>query len=494
MYYNCNKMPLGGLIMRVMRMGLHLLAILVLSAFLLTGCKAKDTGTGWKISRPTLPRSTETILPTQAEGTLYESREQGFSFLHDDGHTVEWNEQTGVTIYIEKPWEIPYVQIFRGIGAQEDFNKETYFTDVVNWITEDYGDRLVSSVVFDHYNLSGKRFDGGAAIQYRADQGMVEMLVLTEETPDSVVQYISRYYVNQEEETLKALKKAVDSYRQHADFPGKLEEGGQGGLPGEGGGLPRHQIRLVPYNGGYFSLMLPEGWQLYIMGQYTTFGFRAWDPQNPDYEIFYYGSIDPLNKSYESKEVWKGYIGFYGYPQAEVNADAPVVDIHAASSLFYTFDSLQALSDKHGKGFSFPSLGGFSPLQQIPVQTIFANTSTDESLLFARVTGSQGGDCRGKFYACLSTTGTSYVGGIDMNPAGALNVTGVIAPKEAFQDVEAALTEAVSSLRFSDQYLQDGVEYSRAVGQAAMANNEARWAVFDECLRNWTTQFRGDTD
>ncbi|NLB50227.1 MAG: hypothetical protein GX809_01400 [Clostridiaceae bacterium] len=481
--------------MRVMRITLCVLVIFLLSAVLLSGCKAKRIGPEWGISRPTFPRPEETILPTKAEDppqehggdALYKSEQQGFSFLYDSAYTVEWNERTGATIYIENPGEIPYVQIYRGIGVQETFDKDTYFADVIDWVTNEYGDRLVSSVILDYYDLPGKRFEGGAAIQYTADHGMVEMLVLTEEKPDSVVQYISRYYVNQEKETLKALKKAVNSYQQQDGFPGKLEEGRQGEAPGQG-----HQIRLLPYDGGYFSLMLPEGWQLYIMGQYSSFGFRAWDPMNPDYEIFYYGSIDPLNKSYDSKEVWKGYIGFYGYPQAEQNADAPVVDIYSASSLFYTFRELQALSDKHGFGFSFPALRGFAPLQTIPVHTAFGNISTDEALLFASVTGSQGGDCRGKFYSSLHSTGTTYVGGVDMSPAGALNVTGVIAPKEAFKEVEGILTEAVSSLRFSDQYLQDGADYARAVGQAAMADNEARWAVFDACLQNWHSQFLGD--
>ena len=102
--------------------------------------------------------------------------------------------------------------------------------------------------------------------------------------------------------------------------------------------LPK--INLVKYDGGYFSVMLPEGWQIRTMGQYTTFGFRAWDPQNPDYEIFFYGNLGPINKSEDAKNGWASYIGNMGVPNAELNYDAPVVSMDRASGVFYKFDEL----------------------------------------------------------------------------------------------------------------------------------------------------------
>lgn len=230
------------------------------------------------------------------------------------------------------------------------------------------------------------------------------------------------------------------------------------------------------------------------MGQYTTFGFRAWDPQNPDYEIFYYGNLGPLNKSYDAKDGWASYISNMGYPNATLYADAPVVDMYAASSIFYAFDILQAISDKYGFGFSLPALDNFTPMKSIPITTPFAQVSTNEAMVFAGLKGTNGGVCGGMFMASLWNSTPYYLGGIDMTPTSAMNVTGVIAPQEDFLNVEAALMQSVSSLRFTQEYIQDAIAYSKAVGEAAMADNAARQAVFDEANRAWGEYFRGEPD
>lgn len=254
--------------------------------------------------------------------------------------------------------------------------------------------------------------------------------------------------------------------------------------------LPK--INLVKYDGGYFSVMLPEGWQIRTMGQYTTFGFRAWDPQNPDYEIFFYGNLGPINKSEDAKNGWASYIGNMGVPNAELNYDAPVVSMDRASGVFYKFDELQAMSDKYGAGFSFPALSNLLPQMSIPIETAFGEATTGESMMFAGVSGSNGGACGGMFVASLWNTLPYYVGGVDMTPTAALHVVGVIAPVEDFLNVEAILTQSVFSLRFTEQYIQDGIAYSIAVGEAAMASNAELQAAFDRKNKAWSEYFRGN--
>ncbi len=95
------------------------------------------------------------------------------------------------------------------------------------------------------------------------------------------------------------------------------------------------------------------------------------------------------------------------------------------------------------------------------------------------------------FMASLWNTNPYYVGGVDMTPTSAMHVTGVIAPTENFLNVEATLTQAVFSLRFTEEYIQDAIAYSKAVGEAAMADNAARQAVFDKANKAWSEYFRG---
>lgn len=253
------------------------------------------------------------------------------------------------------------------------------------------------------------------------------------------------------------------------------------------------KINLVQYDGGYFTLLLPEGWQIQTMGKYTTFGFRAWDPQNPDYEIFYYGILAPLNKSINSKNEWGNYLGNMGFANARINYDAPAIDEKAAESIFYVFNNLQTLSNNYSLGFNFPALENFTPLKNIPLQTPFSAVSSNEAMVFAGVRGSNGGTCGGLFMSSILKTNPYYINGVDMMPTSAINVSGIIAPVDNFKNVEMELSQSLYSLRFSENYIREGIAYSKAVGEAAMADNAARQAVFDKANKAWSDYFRGNT-
>lgn len=438
------------------------------------------------------------------EDLVYECTQQEFSFHYEEGNTPEWNDNTGVNLYIEKVGELPYLQIYRSTDSFADFDSKAYFDALVSQVSEAYGENLVSKTQYESYNVGDKKLEGGASFQYRTDPYDVEMLIVTDIMEDSVVQYVCRYYVGQQEAAIRALEKAVSSYKAGLDMereenqeggvillPGGVNEEEQLGNDGETAGQQQETLNLVEYDGGFFTLMLPEGWQILTMGQYTTFGFRAYDPQNPDYEIFYYGDLGPLNKSYEAKNGWGNYLNNMGYPNAAVYYDAPVISTDSASSIFYVFDELQAVSDKYGFGFSLPALSDILPQLSMPIESPFSQQTVGDSMMFAGVRGSNGGACAGMFMASLWKTSTYYVDGVDMMPTSATYVTGVVAPAEDFINVENVLTQAVFSLRFTQQYITDGVAYSQAVGQAAMADNAARQAVFDKANKAWSTYFRG---
>jgi hypothetical protein len=450
-------------------------------------------------ARKTLESSPSgSTLPGQSdEYAVFSNAAQDFSFLYNSAYFAEWSDEDGATIYTEAKGFIPYLLVYRNIG-DGGFDAQAYFEALSGRMRAEYGSRLVSVGEFQTYTVSGKEMSG-VMYTYTVDSHTVEMLALTEHTGDSVVQYTCKYLQGQGNATLGALAEAAASYQPRANY---YDAGGRhpGEGQGEGNDQPNPQepqkpatnnIRLVAYDGGYFSLMLPEGWQIRTMGEYVSFGFRAWNPQNPDYEIFYYGALGPLNKSRNAKDGWVFYIGNMGYPEAEQNHDAPAVLMETASSVFYKFDDLQVFSDKYGFGFSLPALDELMPKLSIPIETQFAGATTGESLMYATVRGSNGGACGAMLMASLWDTMPFYMGGVDMAPTAAINVAGVIAPEGDFRNVEEVLLQSVSSLRFTEKYIQDGIAYSRAVGNAAMANNAELQAVFDRAKQLWSEYFRG---
>jgi len=249
-------------------------------------------------------------------------------------------------------------------------------------------------------------------------------------------------------------------------------------------------LNLVKYDGGYFSVMLPEGWRIQTMGQYTTFGFRAWDPNNRNFEIFYYGNLSPLLKSHDAKANWANYINQGGYPNARLYADAPAIDIYDAGSVFYEFHALGELAEKYVPDFSIPRLQNFMTIDTLPLQTPYASVCTSEALVFAGLQGQDGAACHGKFTASIWSTQGYYIGNVDMMPTAALNVTGVIAPQTDFLAVEGILTQAVFSLAFTVEYAQQASKHIRDTGEAALADNAAKQAIYDAAQDAWDAYIR----
>ena len=64
---------------------------------------------------------------------------------------------------------------------------------------------------------------------------------------------------------------------------------------------PEATYTLVDYDGGVFTMQLPQGWQIITGGEYAGYSIRAWDPNDPDVQIFYYGELGPYFKSAEAK-------------------------------------------------------------------------------------------------------------------------------------------------------------------------------------------------
>jgi hypothetical protein len=67
---------------------------------------------------------------------------------------------------------------------------------------------------------------------------------------------------------------------------------------------------------------LPAGWVLEPVGEYENFGFRAYDPNNPARQIFFYGNMKYFLKSNAGKDAWATYLAYGGYGDAQVFADA----------------------------------------------------------------------------------------------------------------------------------------------------------------------------
>jgi hypothetical protein len=255
---------------------------------------------------------------------------------------------------------------------------------------------------------------------------------------------------------------------------------------------PAVGLKLKNYVGGFFSVQLPEGWQISTVGQYVTFGFRAWDPKNPDYQIFYYGKCEPFLKSNATKQYYKdNAASLSANTTYKMYAAAPALDPMTVESLLYRFNDWATFANSFGIVHQFTNFQNLKVSARIPYSTYFAPYATDEGLVMATFKSEKGSNCVAKFGASIISAGSyPLTATIDTFPLAVYNISGVMAPQETFNDVEQILTQAAFSLRFTQAYTNAAVALTQAGTADALYANAVVQYVFDVANAAWDIYIR----
>ena len=255
---------------------------------------------------------------------------------------------------------------------------------------------------------------------------------------------------------------------------------------------PAAGLKLENYDGGFFSVLLPEGWQISTVGQYVTFGFRAWDPQNPDYQIFYYGKFEPFLKSNAAKQYYEDTSANLGPGNMyEMYAAAPALDPMTVESLLYSFNDWAYFANSYGIVHQFTNFQNLNVSARIPYSTFFMPYATDEGIVMATFESEQGSNCVAKFGASIVSAGSYPLSAtVDTFPLAVYNISCVMAPQETFDEVEQVLTQAAFSLRFSQAYMDEAVTATQAGTADALAANAALQDIYDAANYAWDAYIR----
>ena len=241
--------------------------------------------------------------------------------------------------------------------------------------------------------------------------------------------------------------------------------GGTGG--GSSGGKGSEALNLITFNGGYFSLLMPEGWRIEVNGEYGSFSFKIFDPMNPSMQVFYYGALAPFHKSEASRTFLSAYDitgGLITY--GPVLTDATVQGL--TDCWQYCIDYQQRFS---GKQF-FTTLNDIQMLQATVYDGPNAGTNAIDSVGTALCTTGSGD-------TDVFLIATTFYDEDTQNRFGgnwfytAFDTVGVLCPIEMFGDCYLDLLQCAASLRFSEDY----IEASQS-SDAPMSSNE----IIGDCL------------
>lgn len=249
-------------------------------------------------------------------------------------------------------------------------------------------------------------------------------------------------------------------------------------------------IPLVPYSSGAFAMQIPEGWVIETVGEFETMGLRLYDPQVPARQIFFYGKMHPFMKSEQGRQAWVRYLqegGFGG--DSQLYATAPVLNEPTAAAFFQTFDEFTAFAVANGINHQFPSLTGLEVLESAPRGSGMSQVALDDSVVRALFT-QDGLPCEGLLATSVVDLMTAYMYGVDAGHYAAYATAGITAPADEFGQLEGLLAQSLSTFRYEDAYIQQGVAQNAWETEVALEVGRTMAAAADSYNQAWAARQR----
>lgn len=244
---------------------------------------------------------------------------------------------------------------------------------------------------------------------------------------------------------------------------------------------PEATYTLVDYDGGVFTMQLPQGWQIMTGGEYAGYSIRAWDPNDPDVQIFYYGELGPYFKSAEAKAQYQSMS-----TSNDLLTYLPVLEDPTLAGCLNAMDDYQDAYDGiMPQSFAFAKIQNMTVLSETPITTPLASYAVSESSILASLTSETGAACTGMFEGSILDAGGYEINGVDVAPSrSASNIFGIIAPEGKFEAAAPTLIQSLTSFTFTDEYIQEAIRQGNMqaenAAEVSRRNNEMMERVVND--------------
>jgi len=253
---------------------------------------------------------------------------------------------------------------------------------------------------------------------------------------------------------------------------------------GKAGSRPKVSLELETFNGGFFSIEKPKGWQVIPAGACATFAFLIRDPSQPLRQIFFFGEVGPIYLSQQQKQIDHQYVSMGGYPSAWM--DMPVVNPLTPQNFLAQFHLIAQSTIARQFMPQCPRLENFRVISTSPQHCFLPGGQT--ALIRALFTR-EGMVGEGLFMASVAPLLPSTGG-----PGGGIGqgflVVGVSAPKDEFAQVESVLLRSVASYTISQSYVDDCIRQQQSAYQGILKAGKTLSETSDIIMQGWENRNR----
>ncbi|MEG6586690.1 hypothetical protein V6C17_14025 [Dendrosporobacter sp. 1207_IL3150] len=237
-------------------------------------------------------------------------------------------------------------------------------------------------------------------------------------------------------------------------------------------------VRLEQYNGNFFTINKPSGWNITTAGVGPTLAVWMKDPQEPARQAFFFGAVGPFYLSHQQKAIDQNYMASGGYPIQWV--DMPVVAPQTASNFLTKWNSVANSRIAQGFMAERPIFKDLTIISTQPIPNQFGGSSELIRAIFVQ----NGKTVEGLFTATIYQN-VPFMNGPGGHQGYALMFSGVTAPKNEFSDIQPILVSSLGSFNLSEQYVQSYISSSREAFAGVMRAGQTLRETSDIITKGW---------
>ena len=249
---------------------------------------------------------------------------------------------------------------------------------------------------------------------------------------------------------------------------------------------PTPILKLEGYNGGFFSIEKPVGWDIVTAGSCSTFAFCIRDKEHPANQIFYFNEVGPVYLADEQKVVDKNYMDMGGYPVTWF--EMPVVKPLTPENFLANFHLIAKTSIARNFMPDLPELGDVEIISMAEETSPIPGGQTKTVRALFRQNGELG---EGLFYITVAPliplTGMPS-GGIGYG----FCFTGITSVKSDFKYLQDTITQSLNSLNISQEYIDACLKQQQQQFQGILKAGKTLSETSDIIMDVWESRNRSD--
>lgn len=243
-------------------------------------------------------------------------------------------------------------------------------------------------------------------------------------------------------------------------------------------------IEYETFDNDLISLKIPKGWKVEVpLVDYIHYTFKVYNPNNLDYMMIFMMKLEGFNKSEAARNWQKKY-----YPN-QVFAKLPVINPQTTESFYKVWNETAEFVNTNNVKFEYlPKLNEFSVIENLGANVIGGD------ILRATYKNSNNDLIQGLFTASVKDVGSYYVNSnifnlfskkIDVWSLNVYNVILMTAPDSEFNNWQSILDNCLSTLEFSDTFVNEFNKEESNILSTIQANQKVYNEMSDMIMDSW---------